>query len=92
MAKYDVVFASTFEETFKKLDRGVQKQILKWIQKHLMDVDFPTTPGKTLKGLLRDYVRFRVGDYRIISYVDNNIFVITHIHVGHRKDVYKSFD
>ncbi|QRN48654.1 MULTISPECIES: type II toxin-antitoxin system RelE family toxin [Macrococcoides] len=89
MAKYKVVFASSFEKDFKKLDKAVQKQILNWIQKHLMDVDFPTSPGKSLKGELRNYVRFRVGDYRIISYVDNDVFVITNLHVGHRKDVYK---
>lgn len=89
MVKYTVVFASSFKDEFKKLDTGIQQQILKWIQKHLMDVDFPTTPGKTLKGDLRNYVRFRVGDYRIISYVDNDVFVITHVHIGHRKDICK---
>lgn len=90
MAKYSVLFASTFEIEFKKLDKGTQKQILNWIQKHFVDVDFPTSPGKTLKGNLRDYVRFRVGDYRIISEVDNHVFIITHLHVGHRKDIYKN--
>ncbi len=54
-----------------------------------MDVDFPTTPGKTLKDDLRNYVRFSVGDYRNISYVDNDVFKITHVHVGHRKDIFK---
>ena len=89
MAKYQVVFASSFEKEFSRLDNGVQKQILKWIGKHLFNVDFPTAPGKTLKGDLRDYVRFRVGDYRIISLVDENLFVITNIHVGHQRDSYK---
>lgn len=89
MAKYQVVFASSFEADLAKLDKGVQKQIMKWIDKNMVDVDFPTSPGKTLKGDLRDYVRFRVGDYRIISLVNENVFVITNIHVGHRKDVYK---
>lgn len=89
MAKYQVVFASSFEKEFSRLDKGVQKQILKWIGKHLINVDFPTAPGKTLKGDLRDYVRFRVGDYRIISLVDENLFVITNIHGGHRRDIYK---
>lgn len=79
MAKYHVMFASSFETDFSKLDTGVQKQIMKWIKKHLVDVDFPSTPGKTLKGEFRNYVRFRVGDYRIISVVNENIFVITNI-------------
>ena len=89
MAKYQVVFASSFEKEFSRLDQDVQTQILKWIGKHLVNVDFPTAPGKTLKGDLRDYVRFRVGDYRIISLVDENLFIITNIHAGRRRDIYK---
>ncbi|MRJ48442.1 type II toxin-antitoxin system RelE family toxin [Fundicoccus ignavus] len=89
MAKYQVVFASSFERDLAKLDNGVQKEIMKWIGKHMVDVDFPTSPGKTLKGDLRDYIRFRAGDYRIVSIVNDNIFVINNIHVGHRKGVYK---
>ena len=88
MAKYRVDINESFETDFKKLDRAVQKQILKWIEKHLINVDFPSTPGKTLKGELKDYVRFRVGDYRIISIVEEDIFVITNLHIGHRKDIY----
>ena len=89
MAKYQVVFASCFEKEFSRLAKGVQKQVLKWIGKHLANVDFPTAPGKTLKGDLRDYVRFRGGDYRIISLVAENLFVITNIHVGQQRDIYK---
>jgi mRNA interferase RelE/StbE len=89
MARYRVEFTESFEKDFIKLDSAVQKQILKWIEKHLLNVDFPSTPGKTLKGELKDYIRFRVGDYRIISIVEEDIFVITNIHVGHRKDVYR---
>ena len=89
MAKYKVEFAYTFEEAFEKLDGWVQNQILKWIQKNLVGVDFPTSPGKVLKGKYKDYVRFRVGNYRIISTVDDNNFIITNILVGHRSIVYK---
>lgn len=89
MARYRVELTESFEKDFIKLDSAVKKQILKWIEKHLLNVDFPSTPGKTLKGELKDYIRFRVGDYRIISIVEEDIFVITNIHVGHRKDVYR---
>lgn len=84
MARYRVELTESFEKDFIKLDSAVKKQILKWIEKHLLNVDFPSTPGKTLKGELKDYIRFRVGDYRIISIVEEDIFVITNIHVGHR--------
>ena len=48
MASYKVDYADTFFEDMEKLDKGTQKQIAKWIDKHLVGVDFPRSPGKYL--------------------------------------------
>lgn len=89
MAKYQVEYADTFDRAMEKLDRGDQRFIMKWIEQHLNNVDFPTSPGKVLRGNFSGYVRFRVGNYRIIAEVDNNRFVITNMTVGHRSEIYK---
>ena len=89
MANYDVEYAETFFDDMDKLDRGTQKQIMKWIEKHLVGVDFPRSPGKYLTGNLSGYVRFRVSNYRIIAVVDDDALVITNLHVGHRSTIYK---
>lgn len=89
MAKYKVEFADSFFDDMDKLDRGVQKQIMKWIEKHLHNVNFPTAPGKVLTGNLSGYVRFRVSNYRIISEINNNELILTNLHVGHRSTIYK---
>lgn len=78
----------SFFDDLDKLDTGVRRQIMKWIDKHLHDVDFPTSPGKHLKGNLSDYVRFRVSNYRILTIVNDKEFIITNIHVGHRSEIY----
>ena len=88
MARYQVRYASTFFKTMDKLDRGAQKVIAKWIDKHLVNVDFPRAPGKYLSGNLSGYVRFRVGSYRIIAKVDEEDFVILNIHVAKCSEVY----
>lgn len=46
MAKYQVEYADTFDKAMKKLDRGDQRFIMRWIDQHLHNVDFPTSPGK----------------------------------------------
>lgn len=47
----------------------------------------PRPPGaKALHG--RPGFRVRVGDYRIIYTVDDDVLVITVIMLGHRRDVY----
>ena len=50
--------------------------------------DNPRPHGyKKLKG--EDAYRIRVGDYRIIYEIEDNIILVTVVSVGHRKDVYK---
>ena len=90
MAKYKVEYADTFDKAMKKLDRGDQRVIMQWIDRHLNNVDFPTSPGKRLVGNFSGYVRFRAGDYRLIAEVDNDKFVITNMTVGHRSEIYKT--
>ncbi|HFI0270629.1 TPA: type II toxin-antitoxin system RelE/ParE family toxin [Streptococcus suis] len=89
MAKYRVDYAPSFFEDMDKLDKGTSRQIARWIDKHLVDVDFPRSPGKYLTGNLSGYVRFRVGNYRIIAVVDEGELVLLNLHVGHRSDIYK---
>ncbi|BCP61809.1 TPA: type II toxin-antitoxin system RelE/ParE family toxin [Streptococcus suis] len=89
MAKYRVDYAPSFFEDMDKLDKGTSRQIARWIDKHLVDVDFPRSPGKYLTGNLAGYVRFRVGNYRIIAVVDEGELVLLNLHVGHRSDIYK---
>lgn len=88
MAKYEVRHADTFFKAMDRLDRGSQKVIAKWIDNHLVDVDFPQVSGKYLTGNLAGYVRFRVGSYRIIAKVDDEDFIIMNIHVAKCSDVY----
>ena len=47
MAKYKVEYADTFDKAMKKLDRRDQRFIIHWIDQHLNNVDFPTSPGKS---------------------------------------------
>lgn len=89
MAKYSVEYADSFFEDLEKLDKGTRKQIMRWIDKHLVDVDFPRSPGKFLAGNLAGYVRFRVSNYRIIAHIDDGDFVLTNLHVGHRSSIYR---
>ncbi len=89
MAKYRVEYAPSFFADMDKLDKGVSRKIANWIDKHLVDVDFPRSPGKYLTGNLAGYVRFRIGNYRIIAAVDDGDLVLLNLHVGHRSDIYK---
>ena len=78
------------------VERYAQKQIMK-LDKKLIPVikaaiselsNNPRPYGyKKLKG--EDAYRIRVGDYRVIYEIDNDVILVTVVSVGHRKDVYK---
>jgi mRNA interferase RelE/StbE len=44
---------------------------------------------KKLKGSEGDLYRIRVGDYRIIYYIEDEIKIVDIIKIGHRKDIYR---
>ncbi|WP_367296065.1 type II toxin-antitoxin system RelE/ParE family toxin [Levilactobacillus yonginensis] len=90
MSKYDVRTAKPFRQALTKLDKSTQRTILKWIAKHLVDTDFPSSPGKKLTGKFSGYVRFRIGSYRLIAVVDDERLVITNVFVAKREIVYKN--
>ena len=81
---------------FIQIERSAQKQLAKIpgpyfdsiTQKILSLESDPRPPGcKKLTG--RESWRIRVGDYRIIYNILDDILLIIVIDIGHRKDIYK---
>ncbi len=44
---------------------------------------------KKLKGSAEDLYRIRVGDYRIIYSIEDEIKIVDIIKIGHRKEIYR---
>jgi mRNA interferase RelE/StbE len=79
------------------IERYAQKQIMKLDKKLIPGIktaiaDLANNPRpfgyKKLKG--EDAYRIRIGDYRVIYEIEDDIILVTVVSVGHRKDVYKS--
>lgn len=63
--------------------------ITSWIGKHLDGIDDPRIYGKGLSGDHSGEWRYRVGDYRILCIIKDDVLVIEVFSIGHRSDVYK---
>ncbi|HCX64706.1 MAG TPA: type II toxin-antitoxin system mRNA interferase toxin, RelE/StbE family [Eubacteriaceae bacterium] len=63
--------------------------ILSWIEKNLLGSADPREHGKTLKGNVKSYWRYRVGDYRIIADIKDDEIKIIVLNIGHRKEIYQ---
>jgi len=54
-----------------------------------MASDDPRLLGKALTGALSDRWSYRVGDYRLICDIQDDVITVLVLTIGHRKDVYE---
>lgn len=87
---YKVEFSDIALKKLKKMDKAVVSLIIGYIEKNLVNCENPRAFGKTLVGNHKDKWRYRVGDYRLLTYIEEEKIIITVIEIGHRKDIYKN--
>lgn len=83
------ILTNKVEKDFKKLDKNVLKLILDWIENNLENIEEPRSKGKVLVENLKDYWKYRIGDYRLITKIDDGKLLIIALELKHRKEVYK---
>lgn len=71
------------------LDNQIQQRIRDFLDIRVANLTDPRSIGEALKGPLKDYWKYRVGDYRIICDIQDNIITILVLTIGNRKQVYK---
>jgi len=86
---YHVEFTKQAIKDLKKLDRQTTSLILGWIRKNLEGCNNPRVYGKGLTANLSGVWRYRVGDYRLLTEIQDGKLVILMLTIGHRSEVYK---
>lgn len=72
------------------MDKQNAKRILDYLDNRVAVLDDPRVLGKQLKGMLGEFWRYRVGDYRILCEIHDGELVILAAMIGHRRDIYQS--
>lgn len=86
MPGYRLLFKPSAERAFLALPRDVQKRIDKRL---LLLRDNPRPPGvKALTGEPGVF-RLRVGDYRVLYEIHDDVLIVLVVMAGHRRDVYR---
>ncbi|HLQ40605.1 MAG TPA: type II toxin-antitoxin system RelE/ParE family toxin [Tetragenococcus sp.] len=75
---------------FKKLDKPIQKRLVKWLDEHIEGTENPRQWGKALEGDFKTLWCYRIGSFRLIVDIINNEFVVLILKTGKRNDVYKN--
>lgn len=73
-----------------KLDPQATRRILVFLHERVAALEDPRSIGEALKGsMLGEFWKYRVGDYRIISSIEDGALRILVVKVGNRREVYR---
>jgi mRNA interferase RelE/StbE len=74
----------------KQLDPQVARRINRFLFDRIASLENPRSIGDALKGTeLGDLWKYRVGDYRIIASIEDQLVRILVVRIGNRREVYR---
>ena len=78
------------ERELDKLDSQEAKRILRFLFERVAHLENPRSIGEALKGSkFKNLWKYRVGDYRLISSLEDNVARILVVKIGDRKEIYR---
>jgi len=83
---YRVRFASRAERSFRKLSPEVQRRLDPAIMALATNL---RPPGCVKLSGAESLWRIRVGDYRVVYQIQDEVLLVLVVNVGHRRDVYR---
>lgn len=83
---YTIRFTPKAAKQVGKLDSAAATRIRDFLEQKLSPLDNPRQLGKKLVN--EEFWRYRVGDYRILTNIDDDHILILIVEVAHRREVY----
>jgi mRNA interferase RelE/StbE len=80
--------AVDFLEKLAKRNPTDAKRIYNWIGKNLEGCEEPRRFGRALSGNLRGSWRYRIGDFRILTEIHDDVLLIFIFEIGKRDSIY----
>ena len=72
---YNITFEEPAKKQLKKLPKNVAARILDYLE-DVAKLDNPKQRGEALAANLAGFWRYRVGDYRVICKIENEVMII----------------
>lgn len=88
--RYRTLTTPTFERDFKRLDRQLASRIAKKIDWLAAHPEALSNPLRNMPPDLAGLQKYRVGDYRLLLWVDHSQRSLTLYAVEHRSSIYRS--
>jgi len=82
-------YTQTARDRLRKLDKQAARRILAYMDQRIAPLESPRSFGKALTGPLGGLWRYRVGDYRVICDIQDQVLCVLVIEIGNRREVYR---
>jgi mRNA interferase RelE/StbE len=86
---WTIKYAETAKKQLTKLDKSVERRIADFMDERIATGENPRNLGKALKGPLGEFWRYRVGDYRILCEIQDELLTVLVLQIGNRREVYR---
>lgn len=84
-----IEFTRNADKAMRKLDKGVAARVFDELDE-IAKLEDPRSMGKGLTENKSGLWRYRVGDYRIVVDIEDDVLVILVVDVDHRSRVYRT--
>ena len=86
---WQVEFDDRALRELRKLDKPIQKQILRFLRQRVATDEDPRRLGSALKGDRHGLWRYRVGPYHLVCLIEDGRLIVVILALGHRKEIYQ---
>lgn len=85
-----IKFSKKAFKDLEKLDKQTAQRVTRFLRERVALLDDPRSIGEALEGpKLKDFWKYRVGDYRIVSTIEDRTICILVVKIGNRREVYR---
>jgi mRNA interferase RelE/StbE len=85
-----IEFEASAKKELSKLDKQAARRILAFLRERVARLENPRTLGAALKGpRFGEFWKYRIGDYRVIAHIEDELLLILVVRIGDRKEVYR---
>ncbi len=87
---YRIVTTRQFDEDFRKLEHDSAVRVISKLERLSEHPEALRFPLKHMPRDLKGLHKYRIGDYRLLLWIDNKVKVLTLYAIRHRSSIYKS--
>ncbi|MBF0463327.1 MAG: type II toxin-antitoxin system RelE/ParE family toxin [Magnetococcales bacterium] len=86
---WTIEIRETAENQIARLDQQNRTRIVRFLRERIHGSQDPRYIGQPLKGELAGLWRYRVGDYRLVCHLHDEVVTVVVLEIGRRREVYR---